>query len=91
MRAWVIVIAIAAGGWYYYQHRTAQASLSLSEELPVSTPQFPATPAPVFRCEGKTMCHQMRSCEEATFYLKNCPGTKMDGDGDGIPCERSLC
>lgn len=27
----------------------------------------------------------MSSCEEATFYLKNCPGTKIDGDGDGIP------
>ncbi|WP_244214523.1 excalibur calcium-binding domain-containing protein [Cupriavidus plantarum] len=33
----------------------------------------------------------MQSCEEATFYLRNCPGTKIDGDGDGIPCERSLC
>ena len=24
----------------------------------------------------------MTSCEEAKFYIKNCPGTKMDGDGD---------
>ena len=41
-----------------------------------------------FQCRGKTHCSQMTSCEEAMFYLKNCPGTKIDGDGDGIPCEK---
>jgi cold shock CspA family protein len=45
-----------------------------------------------FQCEsGKTHCSHMQSCEEATFYLKNCPTTQMDGDGDGIPCERQHC
>jgi len=33
-----------------------------------------------FRCDGRTYCSQMRSCEEATFFIRNCPGTKMDGD-----------
>ncbi|WP_085961298.1 excalibur calcium-binding domain-containing protein [Cupriavidus basilensis] len=23
----------------------------------------------------------------ARFYLRNCPGVKIDGDHDGIPCE----
>ena len=44
-----------------------------------------------YRCQKKYHCSQMRSCEEATYYIKNCPNTKMDGDRDGIPCERSLC
>jgi cold shock CspA family protein len=48
-------------------------------------------PAPAFSCQGKTYCTQMTSCAEATFYLKNCPGVKIDGDGDGIPCEDQLC
>ncbi|MCL2918494.1 excalibur calcium-binding domain-containing protein [Shewanella litorisediminis] len=48
-------------------------------------------PEPVFRCEGKTHCSEMRSCAEATFYQNNCPGTKMDGDNDGIPCESQWC
>ena len=43
-----------------------------------------------FQCEGKTWCSDMSSYEEAVFYLRNCPGTKMDGDGDGIPCERQF-
>ncbi len=44
-----------------------------------------------FRCDGRTHCSQMRSCDEATFFLKHCPTTEMDGDGDGIPCERQWC
>ncbi len=54
-------------------------------------PLQPVAEAQSFRCEGKTYCSEMRSCEEATFYINNCPNTKMDGDGDGIPCERQLC
>lgn len=33
----------------------------------------------------------MTSCEEATFFLRNCPGVKMDGNNDGIPCEKQWC
>jgi len=33
----------------------------------------------------------MTSCAEAKFFLKNCPGVKMDGDGDGVPCEDQWC
>jgi hypothetical protein len=33
----------------------------------------------------------MTSCEEAKFYLKNCPDAKIDGDDDGIPCEEQWC
>jgi len=44
-----------------------------------------------FRCDGRTYCSQMRSCEEATYFIQNCPGTKMDGDRDGVPCERQWC
>lgn len=45
----------------------------------------------VFTCSGKTHCSQMSSCEEAKYYLNNCPGTITDGDGDGIPCEDQWC
>jgi hypothetical protein len=44
-----------------------------------------------FRCDGRTYCSQMRSCAEARFFLARCPGVKMDGDGDGIPCEEQWC
>ena len=44
-----------------------------------------------FQCDGRQYCSEMRSCEEAMFFLNNCPNTKMDGDGDGIPCENQWC
>jgi cold shock CspA family protein len=44
-----------------------------------------------YRCEGKQRCFEMTSCNEAKFYIRNCPDTKMDGDGDGVPCEDQLC
>jgi len=49
-----------------------------------------------YRCDGRTLCSQMTSCEEATFFINNCPNTKMDGGRkgerpDGIPCEKQWC
>ena len=42
-------------------------------------------------CDGRTHCSQMRSCSEAKYFIASCPNTKMDGDGDGIPCEEQWC
>jgi endonuclease YncB( thermonuclease family) len=43
------------------------------------------------RCDGRRHCSQMNSCEEATWFVKNCPGVKMDGNNDGVPCEKQWC
>jgi hypothetical protein len=55
-----------------------------------AAPEVPRA-APSFRCDGRQHCSQMSSCEEAKFFLANCPNTKMDGDRDGIPCEEQWC
>ena len=44
-----------------------------------------------FKCDNRKYCTQMKSCSEAKFFLANCPGVKMDGDGDRIPCEEQHC
>jgi len=59
-------------------------SYSRSEESPIS-------PVVQYQCLGKTRCTEMTSCEEARFYLQNCPNVKIDGDRDGIPCEGQFC
>ena len=63
---------------------------------PAPAPAFapPAPPPAVtssYRCDGRRYCSQMKSCAEAKYFLAHCPGVEMDGDGDGIPCERQLC
>ncbi|MEQ1527281.1 MAG: thermonuclease family protein [Gallionella sp.] len=41
-------------------------------------------------CGTKKHCSEMTSCEEAKFYLASCGAKLLDGDADGIPCEK-LC
>lgn len=43
-----------------------------------------------FRCGSKRYCYEMKSCQEAMFYLKRCGLKRLDRDRDGIPCEK-LC
>ncbi|BAI97453.1 hypothetical protein Sj15T_18890 [Sphingobium sp. TA15] len=41
-------------------------------------------------CGSKWKCGQMDSCSEAYHYLNECGLSRLDGDGDGVPCE-SIC
>lgn len=58
-----------------------------TEDAPIAVPSPPS----IYRCDGRQHCSQMNSCAEANYFLKNCPGTEMDGDHDQIPCEQTLC
>ncbi len=45
-----------------------------------------------FQCEpAKSSCSRMTSCAEAFFHQERCGVSEMDGDRDGIPCERQWC
>ena len=56
---------------------------------PVLITQSASTPS--FACDGRQHCSQMTSCAEATYFIQHCPNTKMDGNHDGIPCEKQWC
>lgn len=43
-----------------------------------------------FTCGTKRLCTRMTSCAEARFHFEQCGLSRLDGDHDGIPCER-LC
>jgi hypothetical protein len=68
----------------------------LGAERPIASPT-PRSPPNGFACDGRTRCAQMTSCEEAYYFLNNCPNVKMDGSrggrgpGNGVPCERQWC
>jgi hypothetical protein len=84
--------------------RLTEAAKQSASTPPVSPPPYlegsrqaneqPSTPlsrSAAFRCDGRQHCSQMSSCTEAKYFLTNCPGVKMDGDGDGVPCEQQWC
>ena len=75
-------LTVVTGEYFGYEERDVEDVLSTDKRKPQLSK---------YSCTGKQHCSQMSSCEEATFYINNCPRTKMDGDGDGIPCERQFC
>jgi uncharacterized repeat protein (TIGR01451 family) len=88
------IIVLGLGSSVYNRLQSGVVRLFSSDTL--LSYSFKASPktqltASRYSCEGKTHCSYMTSCEEAQFYLRNCPGTEMDGDGDGIPCESQWC
>jgi hypothetical protein len=96
MKKLAIVLVLGLLGWqgYYQSHRFAEANgpdTSRTELLPSFSSQRTSGASSAFKCDGRTYCSQMTSCEEANFFLKNCPGVKMDGNNDGIPCEKQWC
>lgn len=95
----LVALLMIAGAWGYqrltgYQHRQALAAQPAEVQGPaVSAPSTdaPAAAAESFRCDGRTTCSQMTSCAEATWFINHCPGTQMDGNRDGVPCEQQWC
>jgi cold shock CspA family protein len=91
----VVIGAIAWAGYNRYLKNRFESPPAAVVNAPVSGSQLTgtwgATTPSAYQCNGRTMCSQMSSCEEATWVLKNCPGTKMDGNNDGVPCEQQFC
>ena len=90
-RALMLVFVAIAGaiGFGEYRKNIKQTHPSAAMVHPTTSSVIVQTP--MFQCDGRTHCSQMRSCEEAKFFLRNCPGSQMDGDHDGRPCERGPC
>ncbi|KAA1155238.1 cold shock domain-containing protein [Pseudoalteromonas sp. FUC4] len=70
----------------------SHTSVITNDDLATFDEQYPKIVIPKntqnFTCDGRQYCTEMRSREEAVFFINNCPNTKMDGDRDGDPCER---
>lgn len=90
------IVLLVALGAFGFSHFKKQLTVSSSPSLPLTSSAEPAAKpamdtAQAFKCDGRTHCSRMTSCTEAKFFLKNCPGAKMDGNNDGIPCEQQWC
>jgi hypothetical protein len=97
MKKIVLGIVIAAFAFQAYQRVQEPESLPAPEAVALPDPHLVERPAAQaaentsFRCDGRTHCSQMNSCEEATYFLRNCPNVEMDGNNDGVPCEKQWC
>ena len=96
MKKLILIAILIAIGWQGYakyqgQHVSLATAQSAAEPARPRSPIEETIPSQQFKCDGRTYCSQMTSCQEATFFLQNCPGVKMDGNNDGIPCEKQWC
>lgn len=89
-----LAILLALGGYGYtrYSGRTDILSpLKIYNPIKNESQREDQNSIVSFRCDGRTRCSQMTSCDEAKFFLRNCPSVQMDGANDGIPCEKQWC
>ena len=91
MKRLLFIAALAGLGWYQFQERAQRSSDLDVDPNPHLAESVPLMSNETFQCDGRIHCSQMSSCSEATFFIQNCPGTKMDGDSDGLPCEDQWC
>jgi hypothetical protein len=95
MRSIFRIVFVAALLWFgYTKYQGAVHRADLASERPSSAAPSTVTKSTsevIFRCDGRTYCSQMTSCAEATYFIEHCPGTKMDGNNDGVPCEQQWC
>ena len=97
MKKWLLIVVIGALVIFNYGRSTSEpvakgADIEMSAPAYVEGPERPdPPPAAAFRCDGRTRCPEMRSCQEAEYFLSKCPEVLMDGDHDGVPCEDQHC
>lgn len=100
MKKLTLLVVVIVGAWQWYsQSQRQQAAAAVENELASTGTVQTEKPnilggqsySKTYSCDGRTHCSQMTSCEEATYFLQNCPGTKMDGNNDGVPCEQQWC
>ena len=92
MKNFLILVAMVAAIFAGYDHYKSKSVVITNETmLQASSRASAPSLSQEFRCDGRTRCPQMRSCAEAKYFIQHCPNTEMDGDNDGIPCERQWC
>jgi hypothetical protein len=97
MRRLIAIILVGLVAWRGYETYLARSKVN---RPPTTADQAAANVdslftvtqrPPAFKCDGRVYCSQMTSCAEAEYFLRNCPGMKIDGDNDGVPCEQQWC
>ncbi len=86
----IIIGTVIAYGVNSYNSRHNHIT-DTSTSPPIIQNQPAAVVENKFKCDGRTHCSQMTSCEEAEYFLQHCTNTVMDGDHDGEPCEQQWC
>lgn len=88
---WALPEAERTPPWEWRAAERGGSSGGRTAPAPPAAPHRSTPPASSgFSCGAKRYCREMKSCAEARFHLTQCGLSRLDGDGDGVPCE-TLC
>lgn len=99
MKRIIWILVLAALGWYAWGKYQGYVKAEQAREA-ADTASRKVAPAPTrmtdpgvsfFTCDGRNSCTQMRSCEEARYFVRNC-GINNGASGEGAAsCESQWC
>jgi len=89
---WSMPLTQVIAPWDWRAGRRAAAGPTAGSPSQSVRPLVGNTRSPTggFTCGPKRYCTEMSSCLEARFYLRQCGLGRLDGNGDGTPCE-AIC
>lgn len=91
MKKWILLAILALAAWNYHLNQKAAEKgeeRGFVKEIVQGVQGAVFKRDPQYRCDGRKYCSQMRSSDEAMFFLTNCPETQLDDNDNGIPCEQ---
>lgn len=87
---WALPASEQVAPWVW-RHNGGSAPIAERSPTPSRAAAVPQSRSPAgFSCGTKRYCTQMTNCAEAQFHFRQCGLSRLDGDHDGVPCER-LC
>ena len=84
---WSLPKAEQQAPWEWRKNQRTGKQTQQTAFLPAKSPSLTSGS---FSCGKLKSCGQMSGCAEARFQLRQCGNPRIDGDGDGIPCE-AIC
>ena len=100
MKQIILVLLLAVIGWFvwgkYEERAHAEREAAFERGVPPAKKKAAAArtaePGVSFHtCDGRTACKQMTSCEEARYFVKNCPGFNAGVFGEEASCVKQWC
>ena len=76
--------------WEWRRAQREGKAASPASPAQVSTPPAKTQANSIYSCSQRKTCGQMASCAEAEYHLLQCGNSRLDRDGDGVPCE-AIC
>lgn len=85
----VLAVIVLIARSVYHARKRHPRTVAPTPVMPSRSSEMsdPSVGRPRFHCDGRRYCSQMKSRAEAVYFMRHCPGTRMDGDHDGISCE----